>query len=287
MLRKGYWKIGLGAVLGLALIIVLAVSLGGSGQEQDPAETETAAGVQFLKELEAQDPTVVDEEIKVLHQQRIQELREERLQQLESGEVSVWSLFEDYVLLGDSRAVGFYFYEYLPESRVLAEAGATIRNLQEHIPDLVEINPSRLFLCYGLNDVSIGIWPTPESYVEEYAEIIAEIRQKLPDVDIYISSILPARDPAFEQSSAWYDIPQYSAAVKEMCEEIGCYYVDNDALAEKYADLWEVDGIHVQRDFYPHWAANMILEVYSKDLEDADGEDLSAQEDGETMTNES
>ena len=287
MSRKSYFKILGGAVLALILIIVLAVRLGGGGKEENQSQPDTAAGLQFIQQLEAKDPAEVDEKIKTLHQQRLMELREERLQQLESGEVSVWSLFEDYVLLGDSRAVGFYFYDFLPESRVLAEAGATIRNLQEHIPDLVEINPSRLFLCYGLNDVSIGIWPTPESYVEEYAEIIAEIRQKLPDVDIYISSILPARDPAFEQSSAWYDIPQYSAAVKEMCEEIGCYYVDNDALAEKYADLWEVDGIHVQRDFYPHWAANMILEVYSKDLEDADGEELSAQEDGETMTNES
>ena len=287
MLRKGYWKIGLGAVLGLALIIVLAVSLGGSGQEQDPAETETAAGVQFLKELEAQDPTVVDEEIKVLHQQRIQELREERLQQLESGEVSVWSLFEDYVLLGDSRAVGFYFYEYLPESRVLAEAGATILNLEEHIPDLVKINPSTLFLCYGLNDVGIGIWSTPEEYVTDYARVIEEIRKELPDVEIYISSILPARDPAFEQSSAWYDIPQYSNAVKEMCREIDCYFVDNDALAEKYADLWEPDGIHVQRDFYLHWAANMMLEVYSKGLEETDDGALSGQEDETAETNES
>lgn len=286
MLRKGYWKIGAGAVLVLALIIILAVSLGRGGQEETPAEAETAAGIQFLKQLEAQDPTVVDEEIKALHQQRLMELREERLRQLESGAVSVWSLFEDYVLLGDSRAVGFYFYEFLPESRVLAEAGATILDLEGHIPDLVKINPSTLFLCYGLNDVGIGIWTTPEEYVTDYARIISEIREELPDVEIYISSILPARDPAFEKSSAWYDIPQYSAAVKEMCQEIDCYFVDNDALAEEYADLWEPDGIHVQRDFYLHWAANMMLEVYSKDLEEADGEELSAQQEALAGTNE-
>lgn len=276
MLRKNYIFILGGSLLVLILIIILAVRLGSGGDESSNAQPDTAAGIEYLRQLEAQDPAEVDEELKYLHQQRLIEMRDERLRQLESGEISVWSLFEDYVLLGDSRAVGFYYFDFLPESRVLAESGATIRNLEEHIPDIVKLNPSMLFLCYGLNDVSIGIWSAPEEYAEEYADIIAEIRKELPDVSIYISSILPARDPAFEQSSAWYDIPQYSAAVEAMCEENGCYYVDNDALAEEYADLWEVDGIHVQKDFYPHWAANMIAEVYSSQLEEADADNLSA-----------
>jgi hypothetical protein len=125
-----------------------------------------------------------------------------------------------------------------------------------------------VFLCYGLNDVSIGYWDTPEDYVAEFAETIAELQQQLPGVKIFISSILPARDPAFQTSTAWYNIPEYSSAVGEMCETIeNCYYVDNDELAEEYADLWDSDGIHVQKEFYSHWAANLILEVYSSQLE--------------------
>lgn len=277
MPRKNYLIVLSGVLVALILIISLAVRLGGHGNDDDALPPDTEQGIQYLQWLESQDPAEVDETLKLLRQQRLIAMRDERLRQLESGEVSVWSLFEDYVLLGDSRAVGFYYFDFLPESRVLAESGATIRNLQEHIPDLVKLNPSTLFLCYGLNDVSIGIWPTPEDYAAEYAEIIAEIRKALPDVSIYISSILPARDPAFERSSKWHDIPVYSTAVKGMCEEMGCYYVDNNALAEEYADLWEVDGIHVQKPFYPHWAANMIAEVYSSQLEQAESEDPDAQ----------
>lgn len=269
MPRKSYLPILAGALVALILIICLALRLGGA-EEPEVIQDNTAPGVQYIKQLEGQNPDTVDQRLKYLRQQEILQMCEERLAQLESGELSVWTLFDDYVLLGDSRAVGFYFYEFLPESRVLAEGGATIRHLKEHIPDIVKLNPANIFLCYGLNDVGIGIWPTPEDYTAEFSETVAEIHRQLPEAKIFISSILPARDPAFAQSSAWYDIPEYSAAVAEMCGETSyCYYVDNDEIAEEYADLWEIDGIHVMAPFYSHWATNLIMSLYSSELEDS------------------
>ncbi len=247
----------------LLLCLVLFSACGGSNQ----TEEETNTGVAYIQAMEAKSADTVVAEIKTLHREKLEELKEERLQELEEDPDSVWSMFEDYVILGDSRAVGFWYYCFLPQSRVLAEGGATIRSLEEHITDLVELQPDMIFCCYGLNDVSIGYWNTPEEYVEEYAQVIAEIWEELPNVTIYISSILPARDPAFETSSKWRNIPEYSEAVREMCEELGCIYIDNDEISETYASLWDIDGIHVQKSFYCHWAANMIVAVYSSQLE--------------------
>lgn len=254
------------------LLIIIAVRLGkGTASETSEDAAAVSQGVAYLQSLEAQDPDTVDNVLKQQKLQRIQEMRDERLRQLESGEISVWSLFDDYVLLGDSRAVGFSFYGFLPDERVIAESGATILHLEEHIPDIVALNPSNIFLCYGLNDVSIGIWPTKEDYVAQFSDIIGQIQAQLPDANIFISSILPARDPAFQKSTAWYNIPEYSQAVSDMCDTIShCYYVDNDAIAEEYSSLWEIDGIHVQKNFYPHWAANLITEVYSVSLGEED-----------------
>lgn len=275
MRKSQYIKFALVPAVLLVALILLAVRCGRPEPERESI-SPTAAGVSYLQSLERQNPNEVDQ---ILQEQRIQEierLREERLEQLESGELSVWSLFEDYVLLGDSRAVGFYFYEYLPESRVLADGGATILHLQEHIPDLREMNPASIFLCYGLNDVSIGIWNTPEEYITDFAGILAELHAALPEAQVYISSILPAQDPAFDTDSSWRDIPQYSAAVGLMCGELDyCHFVDCDSLAAAYSDLWDVDGIHVQRDFYPHWAAALITEEYTRGLSAAE-EPLSA-----------
>ena len=30
-------------------------------------------------------------------------------------------------------------------------------------------------------------------------------------------------------------------------------------ICQTYADLWQPDGIHVRPEFYPYWAANLIL----------------------------
>ena len=257
------------AVIGIILIlaICLAFYLGSGGPSDGTANVDTSRGVNYIKTLEGKSPENVEHILKQQREQKIQAMREQRLQELESGDISVWTLFEDYVILGDSRAVGFYYFDFLPESRVFAEAGATIARLEELIPDIVELNPSNIFLCYGLNDVSIGLWPTTEDYTTDFRRIILEIQGKLPEATIYISSILPARDPAFEKASIWREIPTYSAAVKEMCDSIDrCFYVDNDAIAEEYADQWETDGIHVKPPFYDHWAANLIAEVYNASL---------------------
>lgn len=265
--KKKYLPLIAGFIVILLLIILFATKLGKKERPVQAEATDTSAAITYLQQLEAKDPGEIDQIRKDQRAEELLRMREERLRQLESGEISVWSLFEDYVLLGDSRAVGFYFYEFLPQTRVLAEAGSTIRKLQEHIPDIVALNPSSIFVCYGLNDISIGLWQTPEDYVAEFSDTLGQIQDELPEARIFVSSILPARDPAFQKSTAWYDIPEYSAAVKDMCDSMeNCYYVDNDQLAVDYADLWEVDGIHFTRDFYPHWAANLILEEYSVGL---------------------
>ncbi len=249
-------------VLVTVLCIIIATKLGGRTSSEETG-VDTAPGIAYLKEAEAKDPAQVDTIIKSQIQQELMENRERYREELANGEVDVWSCFKDFILLGDSRAVGFEFYEYLNEDLVWAEAGATIRHLEENVPALVEANPSYIFLCYGLNDVSIGIWPTPEDYVAEFSETIEKIQQQLPDVTIIISSILIAQDPAFAQSTAWYDIPEYSAAVDEMCSRMdGVYFVNNDDITQAHLDLWDVDGIHLQYSFYPYWATNLIMGMY-------------------------
>lgn len=273
MARKKYVPALIAGVV-FFLLILLAVRLGSRDTAAAPEDAAAISqGVSYLQSLEAQDPDTVDNVLKQQRLQHLQEMRDERLRQLESGEISVWSLFEDYVLLGDSRAVGFSFYGFLPEERVIAESGATVLHLEEHIPDIVALNPSNIFLCYGLNDIMLGTWPTPSDYVTKYTSVINEIHEQLPDANIYISSILPAPGSGVQSQ-----LSDYSQALDEMCSALNrCYFVDNDDISSQYSGLWENDGIHVMSDFYPHWANNLITAVYNSSLEDtADSTDASS-----------
>ncbi len=271
------------AVVLVALLLVVALIFLFSSEEENKAVQE---GVAYLESLEAKDPVLVatteppltsaapntdvtaastpDETGEPVEPTEPSRLTPEELaliEQIRNEEVDVWSLFHDYVILGDSRAVGFWYFDFLPEDNCLTGGGDTIRNVEMNMDSILAMNPKYIFLCYGLNDVSIGYWDTPEEYVEEMMQVIADLQQRLPETTVIVSSILPARDPAFELSSKWYNIPNFSAAVGEACKEAGVIFVDNDAICEQYASWWQPDGIHVRPEFYPYWAQNLIVAI--------------------------
>ncbi len=246
--RKHRWVIPAAAVLALVLVILLVKSL------WDPQRAEVREGTKYLKELESKDLASVEASVKEVKKQA-------QAEAIEAGELSVWAQFSDYVIFGDSRTVGFYFHEFLDKQRVLADGGLTIADIPDYEDQMVALNPSYLFLCTGLNDVSIGYWKTPEEYVKAYEETMQELMKKLPDTEIYINSIFPAQDPAFEQSEKWRNIPDYNEAVKAWCEEKGYHYIDNTKVYEEHKDLYDPDGIHFKKEFYQYWAVNMLAEV--------------------------
>ena len=245
------------AALLLIATVVLLISIP-AGQRAKAQQKAVEEGVAYLELLEAKDPGLVDQVLKERREAELAAQKEELLRQLNAGELDVWSLFEDYALLGDSRAVGFSYYGFLEDSRVFAGSGDTIRKVTEHIDALKALNPSYIFLCYSINDVSIGFWSTPEEYAAEMMEVVSELNRELPDATVVISSILPATDPAFNLSEKWREIPQYSAAVESSCQEFGVVFVNNDQTAKEHMDLYGPDGIHLQTTFYPYWASNLI-----------------------------
>ena len=245
-------------IIGLVfLVMVLIFTLGGSGKKE--ADREVEIGISYLESLERKDPGVVQQVRKEIHQRELDAQREELLTQLESGEIDPFSLFKDYVLMGDSRAVGYWYRDFLDKGRVLADGGHTIRNITEQMDTLVSLNPSTIYLCYGLNDCSIGYWDTAESYAAEYVQIVKEIQKRLPDATIVVSSILPAKDPAFKKSAKWRNIPEWSETLERYCKENNILFANCDALAEEHPKLWDPDGIHFREDFYPYWASNLVV----------------------------
>ena len=274
------------ALLTLALLAGITAWLYLSASPVKAQNVDTAAGLAFLAAQEIKDPAEVDTLLREREEERHRQeeeqraaeeqerLREERRAEYQAridailnGDVDIWGEFEDFVILGDSRAVGFYYYDFLETSRVLAGGGDTILRVADHMSEIVALQPKYIFLCYGLNDVSIGIWNTEEAYVEEFRGVLASLREKLPDAVIVVSSILPAQDPAFALSSRWYRIPDFSAAVAELCAQEGVVFVDNTEICETYANYWQPDGIHVRPEFYPYWARNLIVGIIKDEME--------------------
>ena len=244
----------------VALLLLPAVLLPFlfAGIKEKQETPEVSEGISVVEQLEQQDPAEVDRVLRERRSETSQRLLEEGGDET-SDRKSVWERFTDYLLLGDSRAVGFSYYDLLDSSRVLADGGLTIRDIPDYLDQVRACNPGYIYLCFGLNDAGIGLWDNGEEYAAEMQERIDQLKQAAPDAKIIISSILPATESATEHSPSWRKIPEFSEAVRALCGSDGVVFADNDAIVEEYMDtLWDEDGVHLQREFYPYWAENLL-----------------------------
>lgn len=254
----------------LAAAMLLGGCSGGDG-------VDIAQGVAYLEALEQQDPDAVDQ---ILRQRRLEQLareREELLRQIKAGEQDPFPLFQDAVILGDSRAVGFFYYGFVDESRDLTGSGETILDIPKKLDALQAMNPRYVYLAYGLNDIKIGHWGSLQAHISEYLDRVQDIRERLPEAVIVISSVLPYHDPNARTDATGEtpptsgsslteadrkrlaQIPEWNRLMADAAREHGVIFVDNSAICQEYKNLWEKDGIHVFKSFYPHWGKNLIV----------------------------
>lgn len=258
-----------------AVVIAAVLFFGRSGSSAVQAFSPAAEDV--LQSLEVNDASSIDvflseraesryeEEQQSLFLQAAQEGFEEdgwhstQEKELGNGSQNVWAQFQDYVLLGDSRAVGFSYYGFLSDARVIADGGNTIRDVETHKGEIEALAPAYVIFCYGLNDAGIGYWMDGESYAEEFMEIIEDLRADLPNTKFVVSSVLPSTDYALALNPGWKRIELFNAALTVTCPQHNVVFVNNDGIAAQYMDtLWDEDGVHLQPEFYPYWANNLL-----------------------------
>lgn len=256
-------------IISRALTVLLAFAIVSGFAACTRYDKETEQGLAYIKGLEQQDPATVEQTLKNRAKERRAAEREERLAQLKSGEVSVWTLFEDYFILGDSRAAEFVGLSDLDESRVFGQYGATINTIPDELYRAKEKNPAYLFLVFGLND--IRWWDTPEEFVAVYRERLAYVREQMPDTKIFVNCIFPCTGAAFDKYSVWRKAPEYNEALREMVAQTDCCFVGCDDI-ESFDGYWRKDGIHFTEEFYRLWGADMLMAVY--DAEDAAQTDI-------------
>ena len=246
------------------LLLLTLIPVLFSGKKKKQKTDLVAEGISFLAEQASKDPNEVERQART---RAVARLREEREDALEGG--SLWGEFRDSLVLGDSRAVGFRYYHFLDPSRVIADAGYTIRDITDALETVKSLAPAYVYLCYGLNDTGHREWwATAEDYAAEFDGLITELQAASPGVKVIVSSILPATEGAMEKNPVWRRIPEFNEAVKAMCKAKGVAYAENAALAEEYMNtMWdEADGVHLHEEFYPIWAKNLLMAAIEADL---------------------
>lgn len=166
------------------------------------------------------------------------------------------------IFLGDSIIEFGDWAKLLNDSSVINRgiAGDNTFGVLNRLQDIINRQPSKLFIHIGINDISQN---TPDKIiVANILSIVKKVRKDSPATLIYVSSILPTNDSVKTEYPDAYNkngrVVKVNNQLKRNKKMLGFVYVDlykkfHDAdgkLLEKYADS---DGLHLNSTGYQIW----------------------------------
>ena len=174
-------------------------------------------------------------------------------------DAALWERFDGAALIGDSRVEGFKLYTSVPQSHIFSKNGATILHMDSVMDAVAIMDPQRVFIAYGINDIKAVLGGDASGYAEVASEKIRTLSERIPEAEIYVNSILPASPSRTAADKDYQKVPLYNEALREMCEENGWIFIDNTEMAQENSALYVNDGIHLTAGFYRYWGQNMLF----------------------------
>ena len=197
------------------------------------------------------------------------------------------SWFDDALFIGDSHIEGFCDYGGLHNATYYFKRGLDIWSVmkkafvggKQTIPQaLSERQFGKIYIMLGINEIGCG---TTESYAEQYAGVVAQLRELQPDAVIYIQSIFHTSQRKSDTTIYNNDtINARNEAISHIADGEHVFYLDcnvvfddeNGALTSSYTG----DGVHVMAPYYTMWRDFLLQHgttlpepVAGKDISDA------------------
>jgi lysophospholipase L1-like esterase len=178
------------------------------------------------------------------------------------------SLFEilpdtknEIIFLGNSITDGSEWCELLqnPRAQNRGISGDTSEGVLFRLYQVTRVEPAKVFLLIGINDLSKNI--SPDTIYANICKIVSTIRLKSPKTKVYVQSILPVNNTFKTFSSATSRTPQVkdlNDRLKNICPKLGATFVDlfselknpNDDLLNP---MYTNDGLHLLGEGYKTW----------------------------------
>ena len=142
-----------------------------------------------------------------------------------------------------------------------------LRNMEEMV---FAVKPRKIFINIGTNDIGSQGYRL-EKLMENYGKIITQIRERLPEAEIYMMAYYPVNEtdklPEGEWAKTMFltrtneNISIANKAVEEMAGRMGCHFINvNQGLTDEVGKLkkeFTVEGIHMYANGYEVVLENM------------------------------
>ena len=139
-----------------------------------------------------------------------------------------------------------------------------LENMEEQI---FGTEPSKIFINIGTNDISDAsrsFEAVLESMLENYERILTQIKERLPETEVYMMAYYPVNETDKVPETEWAgemfanrnnrNLPIANEAVKKLAEKMGYHYIDvNAGLCDERGMLrreFTVEGVHMYANGY-------------------------------------
>lgn len=164
---------------------------------------------------------------------------------------------KEIVFAGDSHTDYFEWGEYFENLSVANRgiSGDTSEGLLNRIGQVTELNPEKVFLLIGINDIQQGI--SVETIEKNYIKIVEALKKDNPEVQIYAQSVFPVAGDLYENNFFKRSGP-INESVSELNTKIsqldGVTILDSpDQFGNELAEEYSVDGLHLNKEGYEIW----------------------------------
>lgn len=169
------------------------------------------------------------------------------------------------IFLGDSQTEQCEWQEFLqPDSAVILNRGIVgdyTSGVLGRLDEIVRHKPSKIFLLVGINDLIFE--KKPKDIVPVYRDIVASLRNKTPDSELFLQSIFPVNNTLKKIGVENQTIQQLNTEIARIAKDYALPYLDiyselTDAggnLSPRFTD----DGIHLNGQGYQVWKNSILM----------------------------
>ncbi len=183
-----------------------------------------------------------------------------------------YTCFENSAFIGNSRVLALKTYGFV--NNVYGSVGLTVETVffdsvsGSNVPVIDELNGKnfdKIFILFGDNECG---WPDPDNFIRHYAKVISAVKERVPDAEIYLQSVLPVSRHAEEITKYGCTnskINILNSKIKALADAEGIYFIEpSKALMDidgKLPDEASSDGIHLNKKYCKKWLNYLVENV--------------------------
>lgn len=220
---------------------------------------EIQDSISILKKLENKDINKIEKNISTIQASLVHKSQTHKKNSSDASKSKYKYIFESVVFMGDSQAEPLSLYGFLEPTSVVAKKGRNIISAMDDIPSVVKLNPKKIVLLYGVNDLLL--FKTTDDFILKYERLITKLKKQLPNTEIYVNSVYHVQDFASEKKPLFKRSDDFNKSLQVLCEKLSVTYIDSNSLISNDSEYYAPDGIHFFSAYYYPW-----LEFMQKQL---------------------